>query len=72
MVRIHTRNQNQTSFYPFVPHEISVLIELILGQLRYLLVDVPTQLNSPHDNVFRPDRLAYRTLEPKGGAMSRF
>ncbi|RXI09952.1 hypothetical protein DVH24_031519 [Malus domestica] len=30
-VRIRTGNQNQTSFYPFVPHEISVLVELILG-----------------------------------------
>ncbi|CAN7077067.1 unnamed protein product [Brassica oleracea var. botrytis] len=30
-VRIRTENQNQTSFYPFVPHEISVLVELILG-----------------------------------------
>ncbi|KAJ3673328.1 hypothetical protein LUZ60_006702 [Juncus effusus] len=33
-VRIRTGNQNQTSFYPFVPHEISVLVELILGHLR--------------------------------------
>jgi len=55
-VRIRTRNQNQTSFYPFVPHEIYVLIELILGHLRYLLTDVPPQPNSPPDNVFRPDR----------------
>ncbi|KAK7405585.1 hypothetical protein VNO78_07046 [Psophocarpus tetragonolobus] len=56
MVRIRTGNQNQTSFYPFVPHEISVLVELILGHLRYLLTDVPPQPNSPPDNVFRPDR----------------
>ncbi|KAK7395852.1 hypothetical protein VNO78_16423 [Psophocarpus tetragonolobus] len=55
-VRIRTGNQNQTSFYPFVPHEISVLVELILGHLRYLLIDVPPQPNSPPDNVFRPDR----------------
>ncbi|KAH0983781.1 hypothetical protein GBA52_010958 [Prunus armeniaca] len=54
-VRIRTGNQNQTSFYPFVPHEISVLVELILGHLRYLLTDVPPQPNSPPDNVFRPD-----------------
>ncbi|PHT28709.1 Regulator of rDNA transcription protein 15 [Capsicum baccatum] len=40
-VRIRTGNQNQTSFYPSVPHEISVLVELILGHLRYLLTDVP-------------------------------
>ncbi|KAJ3678762.1 hypothetical protein LUZ61_021324 [Rhynchospora tenuis] len=55
-VRIRTGNQNQTSFYPSVPHEISVLVELILGHLRYLLTDVPPQPNSPPDNVFRPDR----------------
>ena len=44
------------SFYPFVPHEISVLVELILGHLRYLLTDVPPQPNSPPDNVFHLDR----------------
>ena len=66
-VRIRTGNQNQTSFYPFVPHEISVLVELILGHLRYLLTDVPPQPNSPPDNVFRPDRRAGRALGPKGG-----
>ncbi|KAD0299854.1 hypothetical protein E3N88_44485 [Mikania micrantha] len=49
-VRIRTGNQNQTSFYPSVLHEISVLVELILGHLRYLLTDVPPQPNSPPDN----------------------
>ncbi|CAN7092550.1 unnamed protein product [Brassica rapa subsp. narinosa] len=61
-VRIRTENQNQTSFYPFVPHEISVLVELILGHLRYLLTDVPPQPNSPPDNVLRPDRPAEASL----------
>ncbi|KAL2248082.1 UNVERIFIED_CONTAM: hypothetical protein Sindi_2660500 [Sesamum indicum] len=46
MVRIRTRNQNQTSFYPSVLHEISILVELMLGHLRYLLIDVPPQQNS--------------------------
>ena len=55
-VRIHTENQNQASFYPFVPREISVLAELALGHLRYLLTDVPPQPNSPPDTVFDPDR----------------
>ncbi|KAK8616972.1 hypothetical protein V6N13_116942 [Hibiscus sabdariffa] len=64
-VRIRTGNQNQTSFYPFVPHEISVLVELILGHLRYLLADVPPQPNSPPDNVFRPDRPAEAGLGSK-------
>ncbi|KAL2319151.1 hypothetical protein Fmac_033027 [Flemingia macrophylla] len=61
-VRIRTRNQNQMSFYPFVPHEISVLVELILGHLRYLLTDVSPQPNSPPDNVFHPDRPTDRGL----------
>uniref|UniRef100_A0A0R0FS47 Senescence-associated protein n=1 Tax=Glycine max TaxID=3847 RepID=A0A0R0FS47_SOYBN len=64
-VRIRTGNQNQTSFYPFVPHEISVLVELILGHLRYLLTDVPPHPNSPPDNVFRPDRPAEADLGSK-------
>lgn len=64
-VCIRTGNQNQTSFYPFVPHEISVLVELILGHLRYLLTDVPPQPNSPPDNVFRPDRPAEADLGSK-------
>ncbi|PHT25667.1 Regulator of rDNA transcription protein 15 [Capsicum baccatum] len=66
-IRIRTGNQNQKSFYPSVPHEISVLVELILGHLRYLLTDVPPQPNSPPDNVFRPDRPAERALGPKRG-----
>ena len=65
MVCIHTENQNQMSFYPFVPHENSVLVELILGHLRYLLTDVPPQPNSPPDNVFRPDRLTEVCLKTK-------
>ena len=55
-VCIHTENQNQVSFYPFIPHEISVLIELTLGHLCYRLTDVPPQPNSPPDFVFRVDR----------------
>ncbi|KAK8493394.1 hypothetical protein V6N13_101945 [Hibiscus sabdariffa] len=63
-VRIRTGNQNQTSFYPFVPHEISVLVELILGHLRYLLTDVPPQPNSPPDNVLPPGSTG-RSRPPK-------
>ena len=55
-VCIHTENQNQVSFYPFVLHEISVLIELTLGHLCYRLTDVPPQPNSPPDAVFHADR----------------
>ena len=49
--RIHTENRNQESFYPYVPHEISVLIELSLGHLCCCLTDVPPQPNSPPDDV---------------------
>ncbi len=51
-VCIRTGNPNQMSFYPFVPPEISVLCELILGHLCYRLTDVPPQPNSPPDYVF--------------------
>ena len=52
-VCIRTENQNQVSFYPFVLHEISVLIELTLGHLCYSLTDVPPQPNSRSDCVSR-------------------
>jgi hypothetical protein len=54
VVCIHTENQNQSCFYPFVLQEISVLFEHNLGHLRYFLTDVPPQPNSPPDNVFNP------------------
>lgn len=69
-VCIRTENQNQMSFYPFVLHEISVLVELILGHLRYLLTDVPPQPNSPPDNVFHLDQHG-SALELKAGTESR-
>ena len=56
MVCIHTENQNQGDFYPFVLLEISVLHESPLGHLRYRLTDVPPQPNSPPDNVFKLDQ----------------
>lgn len=65
MVCIHTENQNQGDFYPFVLLEISVLHESPLGHLRYGLTDVPPQPNSPPDNVFRPDRPAEAGLGSK-------
>ena len=66
-VCIRTENQNQASFSPFGPHEISVLIELTLGHLRYLLTDVPPQPNSPPDYVFRTDQRVHEVhiLMPK-------
>ena len=62
-VCIHTENQNQVSFYPFVLQEISVLFELTLGHLCYRLTDVPPQPNSPPDVVFRVDHRSLK-LEP--------
>ena len=41
------------SFSPFGQHEISVLIELILGHLRYFVTDVPPQPNFPFDAIER-------------------
>ena len=54
-VCIHTEDQNQGGFYPYVLLEISVLDEPPLGHLRYYLTDVPPQPNSPPDNVFDLD-----------------
>ena len=68
-VCIRTENQNQVSFYPFVLHEISVLIELTLGHLCYRLTDVPPQPNSPPDDVSRVDcrtRRFYTRIRPEG------
>jgi len=56
------------SFSPFGLHEISVLIELTVGHLRYCLTDVPPQPNSPPDLVFRKDRTilqSFLRLEPR-------
>ena len=64
-VCIRTENQNQVSFYPFVLHEISVLIELTLGHLRYYLTDVPPQPNSPPDYVFNLDCTAEAVLNAR-------
>ena len=63
-VCIRTENQNQVSFCPFALREVSVLAELTLGHLRYLLTDVPPQSNSPPDTVFRADRARPRRSEP--------
>ena len=68
VVCIHTEKQNQMSFYPFVLHKISVLIELILGHLCYSLTDVPPQPNSPPNNVSHVGRDNHFFLEAPNGA----
>ena len=73
-VCIRTENQNQASFSPFGLHEISVLIELTLGHLRYRLTDVPPQPNSPPDYVFaqisRRKHLNAKTREKRDLALT--
>jgi hypothetical protein len=56
MVCVRSGHQNQGSFYPYVPLEISVLNELPLGHLRYRLTDVPPQPNSQPVTVPDADR----------------
>ena len=68
-VCIHTENQNQASFYPFVLREISVLSELALGHLRYYFTDVPPQPNSPPDSVYNPDHAPKGTLKARRWAL---
>jgi hypothetical protein len=63
-VRIRTENQDQDSICPFALREVSVLAELSLGHLRYLLTDVPPQSNSPPEAVLGGDRAA--VPEPQG------
>ena len=67
MVCIHTENQNQGNFYPFVLLEISVLDEFPLGHLRYFLTDVPPQPNSPPDTVFNPGCYREGSVTPERG-----
>ena len=69
MVCIHTENQNQGDFYPFILLEISVLNESPLGHLRYLLTDVPPQPNSPPDNVIGPGRTTEGSLSLERGLL---
>ena len=66
MVCIHTENQNQGNFYPFVLHEISVLVEFPLGNLRYLLTDVPPH-QTPHLTMSSTQVTARSGLTLEGG-----
>ena len=67
MFSTHTENQNQTSFYPFAPREISVLTELIFGHLRCLVEDVPPQPNSPPKSVGHAAPATEATVDTKRG-----
>lgn len=42
-----TGGTSECSISPYFPREVSVLTELHLGHLRYVLTDVPPQPNSP-------------------------
>jgi len=63
-VCIRTENQNQVSFCPFTLREISVLAELTLGHLRYLVIDVPPQPNSPPEYVSGLSRASRGRVAP--------
>ena len=65
MVCIHTENQNQGDFYPFVLLEISVLFELTIGHLRYRFTGMPPQPNSPPDYVLSAGRPREAALTPE-------
>jgi hypothetical protein len=65
-VRIRTENRDQASICPFAPREVSVLVELALGHLRYHLTDVPPQSNSPPDSVFGAGRPRLGVTIPVG------
>ncbi len=66
----HTENPSKMSFSPYGLHEISVLIELILGHLCYHLTDVPPQPNSPPDNVFGEGRPCKQGLVSKRNSIN--
>jgi len=50
-VSLRTEKLNQADLCPYALHVVSVHIESTFGHLRYLLVDVPPQPNSPSDHV---------------------
>jgi len=59
----HPGRHGQINFYPYIQHEISVLIEFIIGHLRYHVTDVPPQPNSPSIGFFvcsRPKTFSLR------------
>ena len=55
-VRTRTGSPDQASLGPYALHEISVLVELALGHLRYRLTDVPPQSNSPPESFLGSQR----------------
>ena len=67
-VRISTGDRNQGSFYPFVRHEVSLLVELPFGHPCCLLTDVPPQPNSPPNDVFGLGAAGRGPPDPPRGA----
>ncbi|KAB0802629.1 hypothetical protein PPYR_04815, partial [Photinus pyralis] len=51
-----TKHRDQASICPFALREVSVLVELALGHLRYSLTDVPPLSNSPPGDVLESNR----------------
>uniref|UniRef100_A0A0N5C2R1 Uncharacterized protein n=1 Tax=Strongyloides papillosus TaxID=174720 RepID=A0A0N5C2R1_STREA len=54
-VCIRTENHDQANFCPFTLQEVSVLFEFAIRHLRYSLIDVRFQSNSPPDMVIDVD-----------------
>ena len=63
MVCVISEHQNQGSFCPYALPQISVLSELPLGHLRYLLTDVPPQPNSQPVTVLDADHAEALVLQ---------
>ena len=61
-----TESRDQASIGPCALYEISGLVELALGHLRYRLTDVPPQSNSPSDYVLDTGRARPRTASAAG------
>lgn len=65
--RARTERPGQASFCSFTLREVSVLAELALGHLRYLLTDVPPQSNSRPECVLGSDHAGVCKAEPRAG-----
>ena len=70
-VRTRTESPDQASLGPYALHEISDLVELALGHLRYRLTDVPPQSNSQPESVLSWTRQEPNSSNPDARARAR-
>ena len=60
-----SKNENQISFYPFVPRDISILTELALGYLHYRLTDLEQkQFCLGFRVIFEKEKISTVTAKP--------